>query len=144
SISSSLAIGARRPGARERPGEAQFVPVRVGQVEELLAPGGIRGSGVGFQARGTGVEGVHVRDVEDHPAPPRSSGIGGPSDQVQVVGTRMQAGEGSLLTAGADGEAQGAMRFLTYRRDETEAAAIARRRLRERRRAKVPGNSRSP
>ena len=34
--------------------------------------------------------------------------------------------------------------FLTYRRDEAEAAAIARRRLRERRRAKAPEHSRSP
>jgi hypothetical protein len=34
--------------------------------------------------------------------------------------------------------------FLTNRRDEAEAAAIARRRLRERRRAEAPEHSRSP
>ena len=34
--------------------------------------------------------------------------------------------------------------FLTYRRDEAEGAAIARRRHRERRRAKAPEHSRSP
>jgi hypothetical protein len=34
--------------------------------------------------------------------------------------------------------------FLTYRRDEAEAAAIARRRLRERRRTEAPEYSRSP
>jgi len=34
--------------------------------------------------------------------------------------------------------------FLTYRRDEAEAAAIARRRHRERRRAEAPEHSRSP
>ena len=34
--------------------------------------------------------------------------------------------------------------FLTYRRDEAEAAAIAHRRRRERRRAKVPEHSRRP
>ncbi len=34
--------------------------------------------------------------------------------------------------------------FLTYRRDEAGAAAIARRRSRERRRAKAPEHSRSP
>jgi hypothetical protein len=34
--------------------------------------------------------------------------------------------------------------FLTYRRDEAEAAVIARRRRRERRRAKAPVHSRSP
>jgi len=35
-------------------------------------------------------------------------------------------------------------RFLMYRRDEAEAAEIARRRRRERRRAKAPERSRSP
>ena len=55
----------RRLGPGERPGEAQFMAVRVGQVEETLAPGGIRRGSVGLQSRGhgTGVEGVHVGDV---------------------------------------------------------------------------------
>jgi transposase len=35
-------------------------------------------------------------------------------------------------------------RFLTYRRDEAEAAPTARRRRRERRRAEAPEHSRSP
>ena len=107
-------VSRHRPPAsrrRDRPGEAQFMAVRIGQVEEALAPGGIHRSSVGFQARGDGlgVEGVHVGDVEDDPAPSPSLVIVRSGDQVQVAGARMQAGEGCPLTTVTDGEAQGAI-----------------------------------
>src|SRR4051812_10245903 len=65
--SSLFRLHPRRFGPGERPGEAQFMAVRVCQVEVTLAPGGIYRGGVGLQSRGhgTGVEGIHIRDVED-------------------------------------------------------------------------------
>src|SRR3954447_5438556 len=111
-IWSSLAAGPRCFGEGQRSGEAELMAVRIGEVEEALPPPGVRRGGVGLQARGDGprVEGVHVRDVEDRPAPPRPAAIGGLLDQVQIAGARMQAGEGRLLAAMADGEAQGAIK----------------------------------
>src|SRR5262249_61515016 len=87
----------------------QVVAFGVGQVEEALTPRCVRRGGVRRQAHGDGTraEAIHVGDIKDHPAPPGAWTNDGPRDQVQVARAGVQAGEGGLLAAVADGEAQG-------------------------------------
>ena len=62
----------RRCPSGERPGEAQLVAVRVGDVEEALAPRRVARRGIGPNPGGgqAGVEGIDIGVVEDQPAPP--------------------------------------------------------------------------
>ncbi len=60
------------PSGRNRPGEAQLVPVRVGEVKEALAPGGIGRRRVGAHPGRDqpGIERIDIRMMENQPAPP--------------------------------------------------------------------------
>src|SRR5882672_4867149 len=68
---------ARLRAAVQRHGEAQFVAVRVGDVEIAFVPGGIARVAVRPQPAGERVpmQSIDVRDIEDQPAPPRPVAI---------------------------------------------------------------------
>src|SRR4051794_16274552 len=79
----------RRSAERSRPrprgpGEAELVAVRVGEVEEALAPFGVAGGGARSVSRRacTLVECVDVGDVEDHAPPPAPALLRRLGDQV--------------------------------------------------------------
>src|SRR3990172_8670126 len=94
------------------PGEgfrkAQFMAVRVGDVEIALTPfRGARGKpGLQTLLHGVPVHAVHVRYVKDHPAPPRPTLILGRSDEVEIAAARVETGERSRCSAVSNGKTQ--------------------------------------
>src|SRR5215469_14796758 len=67
-----------RSRSAQRPGEAQLVAVRIGDVEVALAPFGVARLGLGVIARGDQpvMEGVDIGVIEDHAAPPGPAPLG--------------------------------------------------------------------
>jgi len=75
--------------------KTQLVTIRVGEVEEPLAPFRIarcRVRTVAFRDH-LGVEGVHIGMVEDHTPPPGPTSIGGLGDKIKKAGSRPRFGK---------------------------------------------------
>jgi len=94
--------------ASHRPGEAQFMAVRIGQMKETLAPYGITWRGVRSIAvrDDTGVQGVDIRHVEDDATPPCPVPLFRLDDEVQIAGSGPKTGEGCVLAATDEVETQ--------------------------------------
>src|SRR6266851_4395726 len=75
------------------PSEAKFVAIRVGQVEEPLAPFGIARCRVRTVAGRdhARMEGVNVGMVEDNTSPPRPISLGRLGDEIEIVGSSPKA-----------------------------------------------------
>ena len=73
----------------QRPREAKFVPIRVGEVEEALAPFGIPRCRVWTVAGRDHprMEGVNVGMVEDKTSPPRPISRGRLCDEIEIAGS---------------------------------------------------------
>ena len=91
----------------ERFRKAQFVAVRVDDVEIALIPFRVAGGKLGLQAlrHGVPVHAVHIQYVKDHPAPPRPALILGRSNEVEIAPTGVETGECSLPAAVSNGKA---------------------------------------
>src|ERR1700730_14057639 len=83
------------------PGEAELMAVRVGQVEEPLAPLRIARCGVRSVAGGdhAGVERVDVGMVEDDPPPPGPDPLCGLGDEIEVAAAGPKARERGVVAA---------------------------------------------
>ncbi len=98
----------RRSGSSEWPREAELVTVRVADVEVAFAPFGVARSSVAPQPLGDAVlvQGVHVRDIEDHPTPPGPLVLQRLSNQVHITRSGKQASKGCPFAAVADGKTE--------------------------------------
>src|ERR1019366_9049858 len=97
--------GTTRPAATsprsQRPGKAEFVPVRVANVEIALAPRRVARGEVRRQAGllGACILSIDIVDVEDGAAPPRQGSLSGNQRQVQIAATGAEAGERRVRSA---------------------------------------------
>jgi hypothetical protein len=84
------------------------VAVRVGQVEEAFAPGGVARRRVWLDAMFNSkcTKGVNVRHMEDDPAPECPGHLLGLGDEVEVTGAGAETCEGRGLTAVLQVEAE--------------------------------------
>src|SRR5437763_13852458 len=87
--------------ARQGPGEAQLVPVRVGDVEEALAPFGVarRRFRAAAARDNASIQPIHIVIVEDQPAPPRPLLFWWLQDQVEEIAADAKAREARCLPA---------------------------------------------
>src|SRR3990170_6203435 len=88
--------------------KAQFMAVRVGDVEVALAPFRVARGKLGLQAlrHGVPVHAVHVRYVKDHPPPPRPALILGRSDEIEIALARVETRDRSRRPAVSNGKTQ--------------------------------------
>src|SRR5262245_26566403 len=95
----------------QRLGEAELVAVRVGQVEEALAPFGIARRGVRTVAgrHHARMQRVDVGMVEDDAPPPRPSPLRRLGDEVEIAAARAKARERCVVAAVNDLEAEHAV-----------------------------------
>ena len=108
--------------------EAKFVTIRVGEVEEPLAPFGIARCGV-WTAAGRDdarMEGVNVGMVEDDTSPPRPISLGRLGDEIEIVGSGPKTSKQCVVTTMSDLksqhaiEADGARHIVGGQRDSTD------------------------
>ena len=80
------------------PGETEFVPVGVGDVEVALAPAASRGAVLGWYPAASArcVQRVHVGVVEDRAAPPGPLPLRRLGGEIEVTRARAEAGEAAL------------------------------------------------
>src|SRR6266516_1212321 len=85
----------------QRLGEAELVTVRIGQMEEALAPFRIARRGVRPVAGRdhAGVQRIDVGMIENDTPPPRPVSLGGLRDQIEIARSRPKARERSLASA---------------------------------------------
>src|SRR5450759_5508576 len=85
----------RRKNSSQRPGEAEFVTIGIGQVEESLAPFGIARRRIWAVAGRdhSRMEGVNVGLAEDHASPPRPLTLGRLRDEIEIACSRPKARE---------------------------------------------------
>jgi hypothetical protein len=115
------------------PSEAKFVTIRVGQVEEPLAPFGIAWCCVWTVAgrNHARMEGVNVGMVEDNTSPPRPIPLGRLGDEIEIVGSSPKARKRCIVTTMNDLksqhaiEADGARHVVGGQRDGTDVSIIA-------------------
>ena len=85
-------------GSSQRPGETELVTIRIGEVEEALAPRGITRGRVGMVAGRdhARVQGVDVGMIEDDASPPRPGSLGWLGDEIEITppGTKAREGGG--------------------------------------------------
>src|SRR5262249_34881382 len=95
----------------QRLGEAELVTVRVGQMEETLAPFGIARRSVGAVAGRDheGMQRIDIGMVEDDTPPPGPISLGGLGDQIEIACSRAKARERSVASAVKHLEAQHAI-----------------------------------
>ena len=110
-----MARGARPlPGhsLMQWPGEAQFVAIRIGQVEEPLAPFGIARRRVrSITGRDhPRVEAVDVGMIEDDTSPPGPLSPRGLCDEIEKAGSSPKARKRRVITAMDDRESQRAVK----------------------------------
>src|SRR5271166_3766764 len=90
------------------PGEAEFMPIRVGQMKETLTPWGITWRSVRSIAvrDDTSVQSVDIRHVEDDATPPCPVSPFGLDGEVQIARSHPKTGEGCVLASTDEIEAQ--------------------------------------
>src|SRR5262245_23469860 len=83
------------------PSEAEFVTIRVGQVEEPLAPLGIARCRVWNVAGRDHVrmEGINVRVVKNNTSPPGPPPLDRLGDEIEIAGSSPKARKRSVLTS---------------------------------------------
>src|SRR3954454_19972856 len=98
-------VGSQTSGlCRQRPREAEFVTIWIGQVEVALAPFGIAGRRRWREpcCMRTRIEAIHIGDIEDHALPPGPVPLCRLGNQVQIARPSAEAGERGCFTAVQD------------------------------------------
>src|SRR6266540_5296688 len=80
-------LARRAFASSQRLGEAEFVTIWIGHVEEPLAPFGVARRRIRAVAGcdDAGVQRIHVGMVEDDAPPPRPCSLGGLGDQIEIA-----------------------------------------------------------
>jgi hypothetical protein len=121
-----------RPGPpaiapRQWPSEAEFVTIRVGQVEEPLAPFGITRIWSVTGRDHVRMEGVNVRVVKDNTSPPGPIPLDRLGDEIEITCSSPKARKRRVLTTISDFksqhaiEANGTWHIVGGQRDGTNA-----------------------
>src|SRR5207237_9400355 len=89
-------------------GEAELVTIRIGHMEEPLAPFRVARGGIRAVARRehAGMQRVDVGMIEDDPSPPGPLSLDRLRDQIEIARARPKHGEGGNATAGNYAEYQ--------------------------------------
>src|SRR5690348_64309 len=82
-------------------GEAELLTVRVGHVEEPLAPFGVARLSIRVKAGRdySCVQAVDIGVVEDHMPPPRPGPLDWLGDEIEIAGSRTKARERCIVAA---------------------------------------------